>query len=58
MKAGRSMGEDASYSTLGVREEITTTTDIPPPADVVIDDPSMRSALSLYQTYITYDPPS
>ena len=57
-KAGMSMGEDVSYSTLGVCEEITTTADIPPPADVVTDDPSMRSALSSYRAYITSDSPS
>ena len=45
-----SMGEDTSYSTLGIREEITASADISlqlpspsPPADVVIEGPSMRS---------------
>ena len=46
-KAGLSMEEDASYSPLAVREDITATADIPPQlpspspvADLVIDDPS------------------
>lgn len=45
-----SMEEDSSCSTFGIREEITTSSDLPPQllspppvADVVIDDPSTRS---------------